>query len=421
MVNQTKQAPKHLLLLLTVSALSVAYVPLEVIPAAWGTAEAVFAAVLVLGLRYRVFTTKFSMIEVAGTALIFWLIARMTLLSLAEGAGINIASMRDAMAIFAGLILFRIAKHPELRNVILRGATVGLVLGLGLEAYQLLIGLPRLRALGYIPPMFNYDTATGAYRPFGGFFTPVTFGASLAMSIALLTFSGRSRKVTPVFVIGVGGLVLTYTRGAWVGLLAAVLVGIMMTSQKVRARMALAALPLVYCALFAVLLFPNAFSEPLSRFLTIGDSEYGSNLIRIELWEGVLHVVGERPLVGYGTAPFVEVLRPVIGNFAEFGHAHNTFLMVMFQYGFIGLLLLAALTVTMFISVIKLVPHQHSFRPASVAVLVVFMASSVTETTWGSFHLLTFLFVAVGLAFAPTGGDSEHILTRSRPSANGVR
>lgn len=378
-----------------------AYIPLELIPAGWGTGEAVFAAIFILGLRYRIFTSKFTMVELAGTALIFWCISRMTVLSIAEGGGTGINSLRDAMAIFAGLILFRIAKLPELREVILRGVALGLVLALGLEAYQLLIGLPTLRGNGYVPPLFNYDTASGAYRPFGGFFTPVIFGASIAMTLGLLIFSGRSKRTTLLVLAGVGGLILTYTRGAWIGLAVAVLVGVLMVSGKVRSRMALASIPIAYMGLFGVLLFPDALSEPIARLLTIGDSDYGSNSIRSDLWAGVIQVVQDKPLIGYGTASFAEVLNPVIGPLAQFGHAHNTFLMVLFQYGLIGLLLLAALLVTMFLSVVSLPANEYRYKASGIAVWITFVASSSTETTWGSFHLVVFLFLGIGLAFAP--------------------
>lgn len=377
---------------------------MEILPGAVGTGETVFAAILVLGFRYRVFAAKVTAVEIAGTALILWLVARMTAVSLAEGYGVSFASLRDAMAIFAGLILFRLARNPELRGAIIRGVGLGLVLGLGLEAYQILVGLPTLRAHGYIPPQFNYDTASGAYRPFGGFYTPVIFGASLAMSLGLLIFSGPSRKKALLILAGVAGLILTYTRGAWLGLAAAVLVGLLAASPAIRKRMAVASVPLAYFGLIGILMFPAALSGPLERFMTIGDSEYGSNSIRVDLWEGVLRVVGEKPVAGYGPASFADVMNPQIGlTLAQFGHPHNTFLMVLFQYGFIGLLLLVALIVTLLVSVLKLPGLEYPHKVAGLAVLVTFLASSFTETTWGSFHLLTFLFLGVGFAFGRRG------------------
>ncbi|WP_226703885.1 O-antigen ligase family protein [Microbulbifer elongatus] len=164
--------------------------------------------------------------------------------------------------------------------------------------------------------------------------------------------------------ICITALLLTQTRGVWVGMLFALVVitcaGIVTLRKHFHSHRRYIAAATIATGSAAVLAGYLSLGDIVSQRLqaeqeTIalvqqGDTEsipFNSAGIRIHTWEEALKWIAERPLVGWGGNG-----RSLIFDYSKnlpdeikqnFGHLHNSYLDLMVNFGLLGLLLLAAL------------------------------------------------------------------------------
>ena len=126
--------------------------------------------------------------------------------------------------------------------------------------------------------------------------------------VALLRWPGRAGKLFALtaLVLGVAALVLTYSRGAWMGLVAeAAVISLLLAVRATRAW------PLLWRRLFALLLLTGGAAllvvlvtqvEPLRvRVMSlVAGRQDSSNNFRINVWLAALDMVQARPWLGIG-------------------------------------------------------------------------------------------------------------------------
>ena len=136
-------------------------------------------------------------------------------------------------------------------------------------------------------------------------------------------------------------LVLTWSRGAWLGALVCVLLFVLLMGHKALSYLALATVPTV-----AVL---HYLPEQLWRRLgSIGSLQDSSIRYRVHLWEGVGKMLGDYWYcgVGVGEAAFCEVYsRYALPGIAGAMHAHNLYLQLLCELGVVGLVMFLAIVV----------------------------------------------------------------------------
>ena len=138
----------------------------------------------------------------------------------------------------------------------------------------------------------------------GGYLLPIL---PLAC-VALLRWSGWPRRLFALlaFLLGLVALVLTYSRGAWMGMVASLaLLGLLLTLRHTRSWPPLwrRLLPLVLLgggALVLVVLITQV--EPLRvRVMSlVAGREDSSNNFRMNVWASVMAMIRDRPWIGIG-------------------------------------------------------------------------------------------------------------------------
>jgi len=129
-------------------------------------------------------------------------------------------------------------------------------------------------------------------------------------------------------------ILLTWSRGAWLGLFLECLLFLLFHSSKTR-RAILWLLPLAF---FSIPLLPQSFR---ARLFSIGDLGESSIRYRLLTWQGALRMLLSHPEgIGIGERAW----RAIFPHFAVSGtktvmHAHNVFLQVATELGVVGLLL----------------------------------------------------------------------------------
>nr|WP_303740829.1 O-antigen ligase family protein [Lutispora saccharofermentans] len=140
-------------------------------------------------------------------------------------------------------------------------------------------------------------------------------------------------------------LVLTFSRGGYLGFVSAAMLFVLLKMAKF--------IPLFIAGgIAAIPLLPNVV---LQRINTIGNVQDTSNAYRTYIWEGTINMIKDFWItgVGYGYWAFKN-------TFLEYGikgsrawHSHNMYLEIMAEMGIFGMLTFIWVVLSIFISTIK--------------------------------------------------------------------
>lgn len=200
----------------------------------------------------------------------------------------------------------------------------------------------------------------------------------LCAGVLLNTGDRRAWRAAAAVAVGLGLVTLVWTssRGAWLGLVAALLAGVVVLAAKRRGRqllLVIAALAAVVVLLGAVvLLTPKA----ASRLSSLADASSRSSQVRLSMWRSSVRMVADRPLLGFGPNSFVAAFPPYRERGQEDGaegyrvteSAHNLFADAGTSAGVPGVLALVAIIAASGVAVARWTRSQEdALGPAAVA------------------------------------------------------
>ena len=131
---------------------------------------------------------------------------------------------------------------------------------------------------------------------------------------------------------------MTYSRAAWLAMIAVVLLYGLINSRKT--------LKACLCFGFAIPFLPYVLpSSVVNRFMSIGDISETSNFYRVYTWRGTLSAIKDNFWggVGFGTEAYSEIYPMyAYAGIEAAEHSHNLYLQILFGMGIFGLLIFAA-------------------------------------------------------------------------------
>ena len=205
-------------------------------------------------------------------------------------------------------------------------------------------------------------------------------------------------------------MILTLSRGAWLGLVFAGLVFVVLVQPRL-----LLLTPVAVVALYFIL--PDVV---IARFTSIGDLGDSSSSYRVSIWMGTLAMLKDYWLcgIGPGTEAF-NLVYPAYGySTATAQHAHNLFLQLMCDAGVAALVVFLVLVIhyardlcAAFCRAEKGAP-ERMFHAALLAGMAGFLVQGMTDYSFYNYRVL-FLF-AVYLAL---GGLMAHRDTLAKGGA----
>jgi O-antigen ligase len=207
------------------------------------------------------------------------------------------------------------------------------------------------------------------------------YGAAVALVLPLSVGLYLHKRHNPLvqvtllslIVIILIGLVLSYTRAAWLSVLGSIAIAFVIyykISWKPIAILAAVGLLIILIRWDQIQMelernkyehTTEAFDERIQSAANI--STDASNLERINRWSCAIAMFKERPIMGYGPgtyafeyAPFQrpENLTIISTNFGDMGNAHSEYLGALAETGFIGMLSLIAVVAAIFYTGITL-------------------------------------------------------------------
>ncbi len=233
---------------------------------------------------------------------------------------------------------------------------------------------------------FEHDPAHWVMTPF--FKDHTSYGAAMAFVIPVFVgmfFTDKIKATTKLLLIPALGVlvmafILSYTRAAWVSVLAAGVVGILMYLRiKLSTILAVTAIGAIFLFFSLEQLLmdlernkqdsSDSLSEHVESISNI--SSDASNLERLNRWNAALKMFEERPIVGWGPgsyafeyAPFQNAADETIitTNSGDGGNAHSEYLGPLAEMGFLGPLLYLAIILSVTITAFRVVyrlPNGH--------------------------------------------------------------
>lgn len=277
-------------------------------------------------------------------------------------------------------------------------------------------------AADYGSPAWLYHRC---YRARGFFSIYMTLAGVLSLVLLaslprLLPGAALPRWPTLPWMVSLGGLLATYTRGAWIGFAAGVL-ALLPITRKGRW--------LLLGGLIVVGLAALAGPQHLrQRFLTMGDPDDPTVKERVYMWRSGLTMWRQHPVLGLGPGGVKREYESYALPEAvkkRTGHVHNTPLQILVERGVLGLaawLWIWAAFFTKGIGLLRRLPEDAARERALVvggmAAIVGFLVAGLSEYNFGDSEVA---MVAWAIMALPCAAEAREPASHPDPLPGGER
>lgn len=193
-------------------------------------------------------------------------------------------------------------------------------------------------------------------------------------------------------------LVLTYSRGGWLGLLLGAAVFLCVMDRRFIA-LGLAALPVVFVVM------PDSV---LSRFVSISNLADTSTAYRLNIWRGSLRMLRDHWLggIGFGLPAYAQVYPAYALEAIVAPHAHSLYLELFLELGLGGFLVFLGALGAWVRSVATAIKRGEDrlLCAALLAGLVAFLFQSGTDHSFYNYRVMLFFWCYLGLGAAVARG-----------------
>lgn len=195
------------------------------------------------------------------------------------------------------------------------------------------------------------------------------------------------------------GLVITYSRGCYIGILVAAAIFLVLLDRR-----------FIILGIIGLCLLPFVLPETIiNRFMSIGNMDDSSTSYRVYIWLGTIAMLKDYWLsgVGPGQSAYSKVY-PYYGyNGISAPHAHNTFLQVMCDTGIAGivmfLLCIYKFFKELFISYVNQTDKKAKIYTISFMSSVMgFLVQSMFDYTFYNYRVMLMFVIYLGLGVVST-------------------
>ena len=198
-----------------------------------------------------------------------------------------------------------------------------------------------------------------------------------------------------------GALILTFSRGCWLGLMASAAIFVTFAAGKLWG-LAVIALP------FLPMILPESI---INRFTSIGDMKDSSTSYRVYIWMGTLAMIKDFWVsgIGMGQEAFTEIYPFYSYNGIVAPHSHNLFLQILVESGICGIIVFLAI-VLLFIKKMTTGYQFGGRKGGELSTMIVAVSSGVCgfllqgmfDNCFYNYRVLLVFWCVIGIAMACT-------------------
>jgi O-antigen ligase len=253
----------------------------------------------------------------------------------------------------------------------------------------------------------------------GMFFHPNILGAYLAANVLILTAIGlasgkRLVWLLPVILLGLGGLMVTVSRGPIIAVVSGVIIVALLLSRRKPGRLLMFA---VLTPLVIAVAIPETPLDEREKLQQRFQSTFqpGAESGRRVIWREAAQEIEHYPLTGIGALTFTDVFRETSttpGINVQITHAHNVFLEGYLSLGPIGMIgffwaIFGALRRLLYSSMRRRGdPLINGWSVGLVGAIFSFIVSGMVDFPFWQVEVTAFFFFLIGAAYA-LGRDAE--------------
>lgn len=257
----------------------------------------------------------------------------------------------------------------------------------------LFLGEAFARSVAQYPSLLADIGGTTVLRATATFPDPHMFAFYLglalpvALGLAILSESKKEKATLfSLFVLILSADLLSFSRGAYVGLGLGALIALMMILRRMDGRRAM----IFVCVVSVTMIFGVFSDTPVKQRLFSSFSlEDGSNQGRLAIWKEAAGDIAEHPLLGHGIGNYPLAVKPT-AEYREPIYAHNLFLDIATETGIVGALLFFTVFFTVFWNFLK---EGSILFSASAVSFAIFFGHSLFDLPLYSVHLLPVLLL----------------------------
>ena len=190
-------------------------------------------------------------------------------------------------------------------------------------------------------------------------------------------------------------MLLTLSRGAWLGLIFALVLFVLLRDKKFLSLVA-------FFAFLSPIFIPKSFVQ---RFMSIGNMTDTSTSYRVGIWRGALKIIKDFwPIgIGLGTDNFVYVYQKYALSASYALHSHNFYLQLLIDFGITGLFLVFAIIFLFYKKLLVENKFLHdnfmkTFKISLCSGFFGYLIQSLTDNTWYNYRIVFLFWFMIGVA-----------------------
>lgn len=248
------------------------------------------------------------------------------------------------------------------------------------------------------------------FRAYSTFANPNVLGEYLLLTIPfagayVIVFKTWFKKLVALGTTGIMMLCLmvTYSRGCYVGILLAIGIFLVLLDKK-----------FIWLGIIGLLLLPMIMPESIiSRFTSIGNMQDSSTSYRVNIWLGTISMLRDYWICG--TGPGIDAYNQVYPLYSYSGisapHSHNLFLQIMCDAGIIGIGAFIAILYkfyrTTFSSLaLEKIKQNRIFIIAGISAISGFVVQSMFDYTFYNYKVLLIFWMTLAFGTVATKFNS---------------
>jgi len=198
-------------------------------------------------------------------------------------------------------------------------------------------------------------------------------------------------------------LVYTWSRGAWLGILIALVFYFLIYNRKTLSALCFG----VLLVPFLPLVLPQTV---VTRFTSIGNLADTSTAYRVHIWMGSLNMARDVFFSGLGTGMgvFAAVYPQYsLGGIEAAPHSHNLYLQMVIELGIFGLLAFVIAMINFARGALSSFPGEENgnrsrflYAVAGLCGVLAFLAQGMTDYVWYNYRIYAMFWLLVGLTSA---------------------
>lgn len=239
-------------------------------------------------------------------------------------------------------------------------------------------------------------------RVYSTFENPNVYGEYLILVIPIAvglmwTEKGFWKKLFLLGIVGITTLamVLTFSRGCWLGILFALALLAIMIDRR-----------FILLGVVALLAMPFVLPETIiNRFMSIGDMSDSSTSYRVYIWMGTLAMLKDYWFcgVGLGETSYNTIYPLYSYNNIEAPHSHNLYLQFVSQFGIIGLITFLGMVYNFYKdTTIKMLKKKDILLAGIVAGMTGFFLEGMFDYTWYNYRVILIFWMVIAFGIVAT-------------------